>query len=83
MLHPKDSWPASTGNGTTDRKAVRSFHHQVSRRTPSSEVPLRAVKPDVTFLMDFDGFYSAFRLVNGMVVVDSLAQPDRLMAEIA
>ena len=31
--------------------------------------------------MDFDGFDAAFRLVNGMVIVDSLTLLDRLEAE--
>ena len=31
--------------------------------------------------MDFDGFDPAFRLVNGMVIVDSLADFDRLETE--
>lgn len=51
--------------------------------TPRSEVAVRAVKLDVTFLMDFDGFDPAFRFVNGMVVVDSLALLDGLKAESA
>ena len=41
------------------------------------------MKLDVTFLMDFDGFDPAFRLVNGVVIVDSLAFLDRLKAESA
>jgi len=41
------------------------------------------VELDVTFPMDFDGFDPAFRLVNGMVVVDSFAVFDRLEAESA
>ena len=50
---------------------------------PSSEVTLRAMKLDVTFLMDFDGLSPAFRLVNGMVIVDALARLDGLRAESA
>ena len=38
---------------------------------------------DVTGLMDFDGFNSTFGFVNGMVIVDSLALLDRLLAEFA
>jgi hypothetical protein len=50
---------------------------------PGSEVTLRTVKLDVTFLMDFDGLDPAFGLVNGMVVVDSFALVDGLKAESA
>ncbi len=50
---------------------------------PSSEITVRAVELDMTFLMDFDGFDPAFRLVNGMVIVDSLAVIDRLETESA
>lgn len=51
--------------------------------TPCFEVAFRAVKLDVTSLMDFDGFNPAFGFVNGMVVVDSLAPLDGLLAEYA
>jgi hypothetical protein len=37
----------------------------------------------MTFLMDFDGFAPTLRLVNGMVIVDSLTLLDRLEAESA
>jgi hypothetical protein len=50
---------------------------------PSSEVSLRTVECDVTFLMGFDGFDPAFGFVNGMVIVDSLALFNRLLAESA
>jgi hypothetical protein len=51
--------------------------------SPSSEITVRAMELDVTFLMDFNGFDPAFRLVNGMVIVDSFAVFDRLEAESA
>ncbi len=50
---------------------------------PGSEITVRAVELDVTFLMDYDGFDPAFRLVNGMVIVDSLAVYNRLETESA
>jgi hypothetical protein len=50
---------------------------------PSSEITVQAVKLDVTFLMDFDGFGPAFRLVNGMVIIDSFPGFDRLETESA
>jgi hypothetical protein len=51
--------------------------------TPGFEVAVRAVELDVTGLMDFDGFDSAFGFVNGMVIVDSLTLLDLLLAESA
>jgi hypothetical protein len=50
---------------------------------PLSEVAVRAMKRDVAFLVDFDGFNPAFGFVNGMVIVDSLALLDGLKAESA
>jgi hypothetical protein len=50
---------------------------------PRFEVAVRAVKRDVAFLVDFDGLDPAFGFVNGMVIVDSLALLDGLLAEYA
>ena len=50
---------------------------------PSFEVAVRAMERDVAFLVDFDGFDSAFGFVNGMVIVDPLALLDGLLAEYA
>ena len=41
------------------------------------------MKIDVTFLVYYDGLDSAFGFVNGVVIVDSLALVNRLMAESA
>src|ERR1044071_6337746 len=63
------------------------FAHENSLTLCQVECPVEAFvkhpKLDVTFLMDFDGFDPAFRLVNGMVIVDSFAGFDRLETESA
>jgi hypothetical protein len=80
MLRPKDSWPACTGNGTTDRKAVRSFHHQASRRTPSSEIALLAVMLAVTGFMSGEGFNPSPALIDRVMVFNIILRGDRLLA---